>query len=146
LGDVRRLVVSLGLVAMGLVAACTTPCEESLGVYPPPEITIVGAEAVEVPHISWTCGDFHSDTIDPPPSVLPDQQGRVALQLQLEEGSSIEVSFGNTPVVVSPAPVTGDNTWSFQVPDPVEPLVVRLCSEDRRCAMYWANLYPGLFG
>jgi hypothetical protein len=137
------LLVVLGLLSVG---ACSAPCEEALDVYPPAHIEVTGIETVEVPHISWTCAGFHSDSIDPPPSVVPDSAGRVGLEVSIEDGSTIEVSFGNTPVAVVPTPVAGVNTWSFEVPDPTEPLVVRICSADGACAMYWANLYPGLFG
>jgi hypothetical protein len=130
----------LGFLA---ITGCGAPCEVALGVYPPDHIVVTGAEVVEVLHISWTCDDFHSDTIDPPPSVTPDEQGEVMIVVALEAGSTVEVSFGNSPVVVNPAPVEGDNSWSFEVAESSEPLVVRICSEDQACAMYWANLYSG---
>lgn len=142
----RIVLVGLGLLVASLVPACSAPCEEMLGVFPPPVITVTGAETVEVPHIAWSCDDFHSDTIDPPPSVVPDDEGRVTVSLDLEEGSSIEVTLDGAQAVVDPAPVAGANSWTFQVGRPEEPLVVRVCSADERCAMYWANLYPSPFG
>ena len=61
----------------------------------------------------------------------------------MEEGSTIDVRFGNQPVVVDPAPVDGANSWVLGVPAPAQPLVIRLCSEDEACALYWANTYAG---
>ena len=137
----RRLTAAIALLALLSIAGCSAPCEDSLGVYPPDHIVVTGAEAVEVPHISWTCDEFHSDTIDPPPSVVPNEQGEVMVEVTLETGTTVEVSFGNEPVVVSPAPSPGDNSWSFQVPEPAMPLIVRICSDDQRCAMYWTNVF-----
>jgi hypothetical protein len=125
------------------VVACSSPCEESLGVYPPPQITVTGAETIEVPHIGWSCPGYDSDTIEPPPSVAPDAQGNLQVELTMEPGSSIDVNFGNQPMVIDPAPVDGPNTWSFHQPRPSEPLVVRLCSEEEACALYWVNTYTG---
>lgn len=139
----RRLTLAITFLALLSIAGCGAPCEGSLGVYPPDHIVVTGVEAAEVPHISWTCDDFHSDSMDPPPSVVPNGQGEVMIEVTLETGTTVEVSFGNSPAVVNPAPVEGNNSWSFEVPDPLEPLVVRICSEDQRCAMYWANLYSG---
>jgi hypothetical protein len=134
--------VILALCFAGVVA-CGSPCEESLGVYPPPQITVTGAETIGVPHIGWSCPGYDSDTIEPPPSVAPDAQGNLQVELTMEPGSSIDVNFGNQPMVIDPAPVDGANTWSFHQPRPSEPLVVRLCSEEEACAMYWVNTYPG---
>ena len=125
------------------VAACSTPCEQRLGEYPPDYIVVTGVEAVEVPHIGWSCPGFHSDTIEPPPSVAPDPQGNVLVEVTMEDGSTIDVRFGNQPVVVDPAPVDGANSWVMEVPTPSVPLVLRLCSEDDACALYWANTYAG---
>jgi hypothetical protein len=142
-GPVRRSgLVILALCLVGF-AACSAPCEEALGVYPPDEITVTGAETVEVPHIGWSCPGFHSDTIEPPPSVTPDAQGNLRVDLTMEPGSSIDVNFGNQPMVIDPAPVEGMNTWSFHQPRPSEPLIIRLCSGEEACAMYWVNTYPG---
>ncbi len=128
------------------IAACSSPCEASLGVYPPPQIVVTGAETVEVPHIGWSCPGFHSDTIEPPPSVAPDGQGNLRVDLTMEPGSTIDVKFGNQPVVIDPAPVDGSNSWSFHQPRPSEPLIVRLCSEEVACALYWVNTYTGSAG
>lgn len=125
------------------VAACSPSCEESLGIYPPDQITVTGAETVEVPHIGWSCPGFHSDTIEPPPSVAPDAQGNLRVDLNMEPGSTVDVNFGNQPMVIDPAPVDGANSWSFPQPRPSEPLVVRLCSAEEACAMYWVNTYSG---
>ncbi len=139
----RRLVSVLAVLGLLMIGGCSAPCEEALDVFPPAQVKVIGMETIEVPHISWTCDEFHLDSMDPPPSVTPDAQGRVGVEVQMEEGSLIEVSFGNSPVVVAPEPVAGVNTWYFNVPDPTEPLVVRICSGDGACAMYWANLYSG---
>jgi hypothetical protein len=135
------LPITLAFLGLLLAAGCSDPCESSLGVYPPDHIVVIGAETIEVPHIAWACDDFHADSIDPPPSVAPADTGLVTVQVTIEEHSDVEVTFGNQPVVVNPAPGPGDNTWSFQVPEPLQPLVVRICSDDRACAMYWTNLY-----
>lgn len=139
----RRLVVALALGGWLLVSGCSTPCEESLGVYPPDHILVTGAESVEVPHISWTCDDFHSDIIDPPPSVPPDAEGRLQVELTLEADSTVEVRLGDEEVNLDPAPVEGANTWMLGVLEPSQPLIVEVCSADRRCALYWANTYSG---
>lgn len=133
------------LLAFGLAgaAACSPPCEEGLGVYPPGQITVTGAETIEVPHIGWFCPGFHSDTIEPPPSVLPDGQGNLRVDLTMEPGSTIDINFGNQPMVIDPAPIDGVNSWTFHQPRPAEPLIIRLCSEAEACAMYWVNTYPG---
>ncbi|HET9203269.1 MAG TPA: hypothetical protein VFP67_09040 [Acidimicrobiia bacterium] len=128
------------------VAACSDPCEESLGVYPPAQITVTGAETIVAPHIGWSCPGFHSDTIEPPPSVAPDGQGNLRVDLTMEPGSTIDVNFGNQPMVIDPAPVDGSNSWSFHQPRPSEPLIIRLCSEEEACALYWVNTYPGAPG
>ncbi|MGH8915047.1 MAG: hypothetical protein ACRDZM_11105 [Acidimicrobiia bacterium] len=141
----RRITVvtaSLALIALGL-AACSEPCEQSLGTYPPEQIQVTGAETVEVPHIAWTCDAFHSDSMDPPPSVIPDSNRQLRIQVTLEPDTDVDVRFGNQQVLLDPAPVEGANTWQVQVPEVSEPLVVRICSEDRRCAMYWVNTYGG---
>jgi hypothetical protein len=104
---------------------------------------VSGAETIQVPHIGWSCPGFHSDTIDPPPSVAPDADGNLQIDLTMEPGSTIDVDFGDQSMVIDPAPVDGPNTWSFHQPRPSEPLVVRLCSEEEACAMYWVNTYPG---
>jgi hypothetical protein len=44
---------------------------------------------------------------------------------------------------VDPAPVEGVNTWTVQIPEPSQPLIVSVCAADRRCALYWANTYSG---
>lgn len=142
----RRLASFLAVLGLLTVGGCSAPCEEALDVYPPAQVKVIGVETVEVPHIAWTCDDFHQDSMDPPPSVTPDAEGRLGLEVPMEEGSTIEVSFGNSPVVVAPEPVAGINTWSFEPPGSTEPLVVRVCSSDGACAMYWANLYPSPFG
>ena len=140
---IRRLLIA-GLVLLGLLATgCSAPCEESLGVYPPEHIVVTGIETVEVPHISWTCGEFHSDSMDPPPSVTPDAEQRLHVEVTLESGTTVEARFGNQEVAVDPAPAEGANAWVFQVPAPSEPLIVKLCSRDDRCAMYWVNTYAG---
>lgn len=139
----RRLLIGIGLFGVFLFPACSAPCEDSLGVDPPDHILVTGAEPVEVPHISWTCDDFHSDTIDPPPSVPPDAERRLQVEVTLEAGSTVEIRFGNEDVPVVPAPVEGVNTWAVQVPEPSQPLIVHICSADQRCAMYWANTYSG---
>jgi hypothetical protein len=139
----RRWVSGLVLFGLLLVGGCSAPCEDSLGVFPPDHIEVTGIESVEVPHISWTCGEFHSDSMDPPPSVTPDGQGQVGVAVTIEAGSTVDVSFGNQPAAIEPEPTEGANSWIFQVSQPTEPLVVRICSVDRRCAMYWANLYSG---
>lgn len=126
-----------------VIVGCSAPCEERLGEYPPDHIVVTGVEAVEVPHIGWECPGFHSDTIDPPPSVAPDPQGNVLMDVTMESGSTIDVRFGHQPVVVDPAPVEGANSWVFQVPTSSEPLVVRLCSDADACALYWVNTYSG---
>jgi hypothetical protein len=125
------------------LAACSAPCQEALGVYPPDQILVTGTDTVEVPYIGWSCPGFHSDTIEPPPSVAPDEQGNLKVDLTMEPGSTIDVNFGNQPMVIDPAPVDGANTWSFHQPRPSEPLIIRLCSEEEACAMYWVNTYPG---
>ena len=61
----------------------------------------------------------------------------------MEEGSTIDVRFGNQPVVVDPAPVDGANSWVLGVPTPAQPLVIRLCSEDEARALDWVNIYAG---
>ena len=81
-----------------LVAGCGDPCEQRLGEYPPDHIVVTGVEAVEVPHIGWSCPGFHSDTIEPPPSVAPDPEGNVLVEVTMESGSTIDVRFGNQPV------------------------------------------------
>jgi hypothetical protein len=139
----RRLLIGTGLLGVLLLPACGAPCEDSLGVYPPSHILVTGIEAVEVPHIAWTCDGFHADSMDPPPSVAPDRERRLQVQVTLEDGSTVEVRFGNEVVSVDPAPVAGVNTWAFQVPDPSQPMIVHICSVDERCAMYWANTYSG---
>ena len=139
----RRLHLIVLLLLAGLVAACGDPCEERLGEYPPDHIVVTGVEAVEVPHIGWSCPGFHSDTIEPPPSVAPDPDGNVLVEVTMEDGSTIDVRFGNQPVVVDPAPVDGANSWVLGVPAPGQPLVIRLCSQDDACALYWANTYTG---
>jgi hypothetical protein len=139
----RRLLIGIGLCGVVLFPACSAPCEASLGFYPPAHILVTGAEPVEVPHISWTCDDFHSDTIDPPPSVRPDGERRLQVEVALEAGSTVEIRLGNEDVPVDPAPVEGANIWLVQVPEPSQPLIVSLCSADRRCAVYWSNTYSG---
>ena len=140
----RRLVVALALFGCSLlVSVCSAPCDESLGVYPPDHIVVTGAEPVEVPHISWTCDDFHADTIDPPPSVPPDAERRLQVELELEAGSTVEIRLGDEDVPVDPAPVEGANTWMVQVPEPSQPLIVQVCSAHEQCALYWANTYSG---
>jgi hypothetical protein len=139
----RRLLIGTGLLGVLLFPGCSAPCEDSLGIYPPGHILVTGIEAVEVPHIAWTCDGFHSDSMDPPPSVAPDPERRLQVQVTLEEESTVEVRFGNEAVSVDPAPVAGVNTWAFQVPDPSQPMIVDICSADERCAMYWANTYSG---
>jgi hypothetical protein len=131
------------VLLFALVAACGGPCQERLGEYPPDHIVVTGVEAVEVPHIGWACPGFHSDTIEPPPSVAPDPEGNVLVEVTMEIGSTIDVRFGNQPVVVDPAPVDGANSWVLGVPAQSEPLVIRLCSEDDACALYWVNTYAG---
>jgi hypothetical protein len=138
----RHLLIAVLLLAT-VVAASGDPCEDRLGEYPPDHIVVTGMEVVEVPHIGWACPGFHSDTIEPPPSVSPDPQGNVLVEVTLEDGSTIDVRFGNQPVVVDPAPVDGANSWVLEVPAPSDPLVIRLCSEDDACALYWANMYAG---
>jgi hypothetical protein len=139
----RRVLIGIGLFGVFLFPACSTPCEEALGVYPPDHILVTGAEPVEVPHISWTCDDFHADTIDPPPSVTPDPERRLHVEVTLEAGSTVELRVGNEDVAVDPAPVEGVNTWTVQIPEPSQPLIVQVCSADQRCAVYWANTYSG---
>lgn len=138
----RRL-LAIGLLGVSLVPACSAPCEDSLGVYPPGHIVVTGAELVEVPHISWTCDDFHSDTIDPPPSVRPDAGRSLRIEVALETGSTVEIRLGNEEVPVDPAPVEGVNEWTVRIPEPSQPLIVEVCAADRRCALYWANTYSG---
>jgi hypothetical protein len=139
----RRLLIGICLFGVFLFPACSAPCEDSLGVYPPSHILVTGAEPVEVPHISWTCDDFHSDTIDPPPSVRPDGERRLQVEVTLESGSTVEIRLGNEDVPVDPAPVEGVNTWTIQTPEPSQPLIVSVCAADQRCALYWANTYSG---
>jgi hypothetical protein len=135
--------MAIGLFGLGLAAACSAPCEESLGVFPPDHILVTGAEPVEVPHISWTCDDFHSDTIDPPPSVSPDTERQLQVGITLTAGATVEIRLGNEDVVVDPAPVEGVNTWTVQIPERSQPLIVSVCSASEQCAIYWANTYPG---
>lgn len=139
----RRLIFGLALLGSILVSGCSPPCDEFLGVYPPDDILVTGVEPVEVPHISWTCDDFHSDTIDPPPSVAPDADRRLRVEVTLEASSTVEIRLGNDDVPVDPAPVDGANTWTVQIPEPSQPLIVQVCSADERCALYWANTYSG---
>ena len=139
----RRLLLTGVLLLAIVAAACGDPCAERLGEYPPDHIVVTGVEAVEVPHIGWACPGFHSDTIEPPPSVAPDPEGNVLVEVTMEDGSTIDVRFGNQPVVVDPAPVDGANSWVLGVPAQSEPLVIRLCSKDDACALYWANTYAG---
>ncbi len=47
------------------------------------------------------------------------------------------------PSCVDPAPVDGANSWVLGVHAQSEPLVIRLCSKDDACALYWANTYAG---
>ena len=136
-------ILAVGLLALLMGAGCSSPCQESLGTYPPDHIIVTGVEAVDVPHIAWECPGFHSDSMDPPPSVAPNGQGLVRVDVHLEDGSTIEVRFGNQPAALDPSPTEGDNSWSFQVAATAEPLIVRLCSAEEACAMYWANLYSG---
>ena len=139
----RRLACVLALLGIGLISGCSAPCQDALGTYPPPLIVVTGTERVQVPHISWTCGDFHSDSIDPPPSVTPDPEQRLQVEATLESGTTVEARFGNQEVALEPAPAQGANAWVFQVPAPSEPLIITLCSSDGRCAMYWVNTYAG---
>jgi hypothetical protein len=81
--------------------------------------------------------------MDPPPSVAPDSEQQLRVDVTLEEGSLVEVRVGDEPAPVDPAPIEGANSWVFEIPDPAEPLRVRICSVDDRCALYWANTYPG---
>ena len=141
---IGRNLLLIGVLLLAMVAAaCGDPCEQRLGEYPPDHIVVTGVEVVEVPHIGWACPGFHSDTIEPPPSVAPDPQGNVLVEVTMEAGSTIDVRFGNQPVVVDPAPINGANSWVLGVPTSSEPLVIRLCSGDDACALYWANTYPG---
>jgi hypothetical protein len=130
------------LLGIQLGAACSAPCQDSLGVYPPPSITVTGVEAVEVPHIAWECPGFNSDSMDPPPSVAPDAEGQLLLEVTLDPGSTVDARFANLPVALDPAPSVGPNSWALHVPEDGEPLVVRICSADDACAMYWVNTYP----
>jgi hypothetical protein len=138
----RLLLTAVSLLGLS-VTACGDPCEERLGEYPPDHIMVTGVEAVEVPHIGWSCPGFHSDTIEPPPSVAPDPEGNVLVEVTMEAGSTIDVRFGNQPIVVEPAPTEGANSWVLRVPGPSDPLVIRLCSDDEACALYWVNTYSG---
>jgi hypothetical protein len=126
-----------------LASGCSTPCPEYEGVYPPPHIKVTGAETVEVPHIAWECPGYNSDSMELPPSVAPGTDEQLQVEVVLEAGTTAEVRFGNEHIPVDPAPREGANAWVFQVPTPSEPLIVRLCSEDDRCALYWANTYAG---
>jgi len=137
----RRLASIFALLGIVFVAGCSAPCEDSLGSYPPPVIVVTGTESVEVPHISWTCGEFHSDSMDPPPSVTPDPEQRLQVEVTLESGTTVEARFGNQEVAVDPVPAEGVNAWVFRVPALSEPLIVTLCSRDDRCALYWVNTY-----
>jgi hypothetical protein len=139
----RRLLVSFGLLGLLSVAGCSTPCQDFLGVYPPDHIVVTGADSVEVPHIAWECPGYNSDSMDPPPSVAPDSEQQLRVDVTLEEGSLVEVRVGDEPAPVDPAPTEGANFWVFEIPDPAEPLIVRICSADDRCALYWTNTYPG---
>jgi hypothetical protein len=131
----------VALAAIFLPASCGGPCQESLGSYPPPQIVVTGAETVQVPHIAWECPGFNSDSIDPPPSVSPDPEGEVLVEMTLEPGSSVEFRFGNQSVTLDHPPVAGANAWTLRTIAPGEPLITHLCSEDGRCALYWVNLY-----
>lgn len=137
----HRLLLGLAVLLLLMIGGCSEPCEESLGTYPPPVISVTGTERVEVPHISWTCGEFHSDSIDPPPSVTPDAEQRLQVEVTLEPGSTVEARFGNQQAPVEPAPTEGLNAWVFPAPAASEPLIVTICSRDDRCAMYWVNTY-----
>lgn len=137
----HRLASLFAVVGVLTIGGCSQPCQDYLGTYPPPVIVVTGTERAEVPHISWTCGEFHSDSMDPPPSVIPDAEQRLQVEVTLEPGTTVEARFGNHEVAVDPAPAEGVNTWVFRVPAPSEPLIVRLCSRDDRCAMYWVNTY-----
>ncbi|MGH8952074.1 MAG: hypothetical protein ACRDX9_11670 [Acidimicrobiia bacterium] len=139
----RRLASVLAVLGVLTIGGCSAPCEESLGTYPPPVIVVTGAESIEVPHISWACGEFHSDSMDPPPSVTPDSEQRLQVEVTLESGTTVQARFGNQEVAVDPDPAEGANAWVFQVPAPSEPLIITLCSSDGRCAMYWVNTYAG---
>jgi hypothetical protein len=139
----RRLLVSFGLLGLLSIAGCGTPCQDFLGVYPPDHIVVTGVESVEVPHIAWECPGYNSDSMDPPPSVAPDSEQQLRVDVTLEEDSLVEVRVGDGPAPVDPAPVEGANSWVFRIPDPAEPLRVRICSADDRCALYWVNTYPG---
>jgi hypothetical protein len=139
----RRLIPGIGLLGLLSVVGCNAPCQDSLGVYPPDHIVVTGAESMEVPHIAWECPGYNSDSIDPPPSVVPDSEQRLQVEIALEEGSTVEVRFGNQEQPVDPAPVEGPNSWVFLVPGSSEPLIVRLCSAEDRCALYWVNTYSG---
>jgi hypothetical protein len=141
--DSRRIPIILGLLMLAFAVGCGAPCEERLGEYPPAHIVVTGIDMVEVPHIGWACPGFHSDTIEPPPSAAPDPDGDLLLDLTMERGSTIDVRFGDEAVVLDPAPVEGPNSWVLRVPARSEPLVVRLCSADDACALYWVNTYSG---
>jgi hypothetical protein len=138
-----RQIVLVCLPGLVWISACGTPCEDALGVDPPGHITVIGDETVEVGHIAWECPGFHSDSMDPPPSVPPAADGSVTVEMGLTPGTTVDIRFGNQPVSLDPAPAEGENRWTWQVPEPAEPLVVRLCSAEAACAMYWTNLYPG---
>jgi len=138
----RRLIPGIGLFGLFLLAGCSAPCQDSLGDYPPPHIVVTGVESVEVPHIAWECPGYNSDSMDPPPSVTPDAERQLRVEMTLEEDSTVEVRVGDESALLDPGPTEGANSWVVEIPDPAEPLRVRVCAADDRCALYWANTYP----
>jgi hypothetical protein len=138
----RRLIPGIGPLGLLFLAGCSAPCQDSLGVYPPDHIVVTGVESVKIPYIAWECPGYNSDSIDPPPSVAPDSERQLRVDVTLEEGSIVEVRVGDDPAPINPGPAAGANSWVFQIPDLAEPLRVRVCSADDRCALYWANTYP----
>lgn len=126
-------------VAAWLLAACAgspfglggDQCGDSPGSYPPATIKVTGAETVAVPWTSWSCSTYAADTFEEPVPVALEGD-TVRLDVPIEGGAELEVRIDGEAVEVDP----GASSQDVVVPADAGEILVRLCTDDGRCANY----------
>jgi hypothetical protein len=120
-------------------------CAELKGVYPPESVTVVAAEAVEAPFTAWGCQGYDSEgTVEGIPALLVGPAQEVRIEVPLEDGGQLEVRAltptGERRLDVS---ADGDSHAVALLPEESTGLLIRLCTNDGRCANYEVNLSYG---
>ncbi|MGD2103319.1 MAG: hypothetical protein PVG83_13900 [Acidimicrobiia bacterium] len=116
-------------------------CAAAMGEYPPDTILMRGPQDLAVPHTSWSCPGFDSDTFaERLPTLVVAESREVRIEVEIRDDPVFDVrAFTESEQVSLESEGEGDSL-TVRLPRKTQRLLVRLCTSDGRCANYEAEV------